>query len=298
MKKNGELKKGRKPKGGKIMVHIVETSNQVVPVTNIIIHLKCTLQDLIIYDFEHNQSDQLQYNPNSVSEVKVYNNNNNYASYDTEDIHVHPICTIQDLVYQQGNGSIEIEMTLDEKLKELKINLFKNKIPEKKSACFWCTYEHKYESCYLPKFEMDTTIFGYGSFCGPQCAAAYLMNENIDDSTKFERYHLLNQMYGKLYNYTDNIKPAPSPYYLLDRFMGNLTIDEYRKLLLSHTLIVIDKPMSRLLPELHEDNEEKNYTSSITNISNQVGMYKVKRQTDKSTAPSKKELLRDHFNLS
>jgi hypothetical protein len=44
------------------------------------------------------------------------------------------------------------------------------------------------------------------------------MKESIDDSVKFERYHLLNQTYSKIYNYTRNIKPAPNPYYLLDKF--------------------------------------------------------------------------------
>ena len=32
-------------------------------------------------------------------------------------------------------------------------------------------------------------------------------------------------------NYTKNIKPAPSPYYTLNKFFGNLSIQEYRKLL-------------------------------------------------------------------
>ena len=58
------------------------------------------------------------------------------------------------------------------------------------------------------------------------------MNEkNIDSSTRFERYHLLNFLYCKIYNYSKNIKPAPSPYYTLDKYYGNLSIQEYRKLL-------------------------------------------------------------------
>ena len=30
--------------------------------------------------------------------------------------------------------------------------------------------------------------------------------------------------------YNKNIKPAPSPYYTLSKFMGNLSINEYRSL--------------------------------------------------------------------
>ena len=44
----------------------------------------------------------------------------------------------------------------------------------------------------------------------------YLKKENIDKSTLWERYCLLNNIYGKIYGYSKNIKPAPSPYYTLD----------------------------------------------------------------------------------
>ena len=71
------------------------------------------------------------------------------------------------------------------KLKQLRVVLYKNACVENKSACFWCTYEFDNQPCYIPKYEMDGVMNGYGSFCRPECAAAFLMKENIDDSTKF-----------------------------------------------------------------------------------------------------------------
>ena len=53
----------------------------------------------------------------------------------------------------------------------------------------------------IPKYELENKYYVYGSFCSPQCAAAYLLNETIDTSTKFERYALLNNIYSKVYNY-------------------------------------------------------------------------------------------------
>jgi hypothetical protein len=202
------------------------------------------------------------------------------------------------------------------KLKKLKIMLFKNmSYMEKKSACFWCTYEFDNPECYIPKYEIDGTIHGYGCFCRPECAAAYLMKENIDDSSKFERYHLLNQIYSKVFDYTKNIKPAPSPYYMLDKFYGNMSIQEYRKLLKSqHLLFVIEKPLTRVLPELHEDNDE--FLSNIYGTSTisagatgpvstsliksqQTGIYKVRRQSDKvGTANTKTNLMKEHFGVT
>ena len=187
---------------------------------------------------------------------------------------------------------------IDIKLKKLKINLFKNNIGEKKSACFWCTYEYDNETCYIPKYTMEEHVHGYGSFCRPECAVAYLMKEDIDDSTKFERYHLLNQVYGKVFDFKRNIKPAPNPHYLLDKFYGTLSIQEYRKLLKSeHLLLVLEKPLTRLLPELHEDNDSVVAKSGDTSCK-RIGMYKVKRQMDKTQAPTKAHLLREHFGLS
>ena len=68
---------------------------------------------------------------------------------------------------------------------------------------------------------------------------------------------MLNNLYGKIYNYEKNIKPAPSPYYTLDKYYGNLTIEEYRKLLKNERLMmVVDKPLTKILPELFEENNE------------------------------------------
>jgi hypothetical protein len=180
---------------------------------------------------------------------------------------------------------------------KLKINLYKNNMSEKKSACFWCTYDYDSPTCYIPKYESDNGIFAYGSFCRPECAAAFLLKEGLDDSTKFERYHLLNQIYGKIYDYKKNIKPAPNPYYTLDKFYGNLSIQEYRKLLKTdHMLLTIDKPLTRTLPELHEETDEM--ILNVGSSKNSTGTYKVKRQSEKVSGPSKSNIMLTTFGIS
>ena len=190
---------------------------------------------------------------------------------------------------------------MSSKIKQLKIQLYKNSLnSEKKSACFWCTYDFDNCPCYIPKYEMDGTIYGYGSFCRPECAVAYLMKETIDDSTKFDRYHLLNQIYSKVYDCKKNIKPAPDPHYLLDKFYGNLNIQEYRRLLKTeHLLLVVDKPLTRILPELHEDTDDaftKIYGIKTTS-GNSSGVYKVKRQSEQPNGPSKASIVKTTFGI-
>jgi hypothetical protein len=188
------------------------------------------------------------------------------------------------------------------KLKQLKVNLYKNLMDEKKSACFWCTYDFDNQSCYIPRYENNGDICGYGSFCRPECAVAYLMKENIDDSTKFERYNLLNSVYSKIYEYKNNIKPAPNPHYLLDKFYGNLNIQEYRKLLNSERmLMIIDSPLTRILPELHEDTDDFTagiYGGSKGSATQAGGVYKVKRQSEKTQSVSKASIMKERFGMA
>jgi hypothetical protein len=83
------------------------------------------------------------------------------------------------------------------------------------------------------------------------------MEENIDSSIKFERYQLINYIYSKIYNYNKNIKPAPNPYYMLEKYYGNLSVQEFRSLLQNERLfLIVDKPLTRIMPELHEDNDD------------------------------------------
>ena len=179
------------------------------------------------------------------------------------------------------------------------MQLYKGNV-DKKSACFWCTYEFDNTPCYIPIQNNINDVSGYGCFCRPECAAAHLLKENIDDSTKFERYHMLNKLYGSIYNYEKSIKPAPTPYYLLDKFYGNLSIQEYRKLLKTeHMLVTLDKPFSKNLPELHEEND--NLVSDIYGCGNpnsqSLGMYKVKRESEKQKGPSKSTIIQNQFGL-
>jgi len=146
-------------------------------------------------------------------------------------------------------------MDINMKLNLLENDLHINTIQDNKSACFWCTYDFDNPTIYIPKFYLKNMYHVYGCFCSPECAVSYLLNEHIDTSIKFERYYLLNYLYCKIYNYLNNIKPAPNPHYMLNKFCGNMTIQEYRSLLKNERLfLILEKPITRILPELHEDN--------------------------------------------
>jgi len=291
-------KRGRKPKGGKIIEQkkiIIELNQK----PNIILHLNCKLRDIIIgelnysplvhnikdfdntitnYDYIKSNEDTLNDEHTSNNETMLNNEtilNNEYTSLNNEYTSLNNEHNNFDKkINTNTSEKLLYNKIISKKLEDLSKQLKTNNV-NKKGACFWCTYCFDNESIMIPKYEMKNTYYCYGNFCSPECACSYLMNENIESSQKFERYYLLNNIYSKIYNYEKNIKLAPSPYYTLDKFYGNLNIQEYRKLLKhERLLLIVEKPLSKLLPELYDENED--YILNNKSLNNKLYKINVK----------------------
>jgi len=312
-------KRGRKPKGGKIVQQLGDYNAPVPPKPNIILHLKCYLKDLeetnvlgdvnvSAYQFSSNKQDlgfdvlpstnDMELNEYVAPEglrTHIIEEEPN-AFHQEEQREMPMILPHNDIQTEVGPASImakKVEQKeLWKKLKILSHSLHMNNNTDKKSCCFWDTCEFDNPPVHIPKFCIKETYHVYGVFCSPECAVAHLMQENVDISVKFERYHLLNFLYGKIYNYDRNVKPAPDPHYLLSKYCGNLTIQEYRSLLRKERLyLVVDKPITRIMPELHEDNDEFILNNKIIQ-SNNIQMNK------KANKSSTKNVFPEHFGFS
>lgn len=289
-------KRGRKPKGGKIVQNIVTLNDKKEVRPNVILHLKCSLKDLGFNNKEGSNIEGFSFsNPTLTFDVVNDENNNLYDC-------VNEPTKIPDCNYNMelSDGDLESNKNKEydirdiwKKLKVLEHNLHINCSDNKKSACFWDTCEFDNPPIYIPKFFMNDTYHVYGCFCSPECAVAYLMEENIDSSVKFERYQLINHIYSKVYNYNKNIKPAPNPFYMLEKYYGNLTIQEYRSLLRNERLfLVVDKPLRRIMPELHEDNDDFIINNKII----PSNTYQIKKKIQKKQ--TKNNILNEHFGLA
>ena len=339
-------KRGRKPKGGKIVQHNPQLNVQKEEKTNIILHLKCSMKDIshnsilgnvaISNDVINNNNNIVNGNVNLCNNHLINNNVSNGNAVNNNASNNNLLINVEsyqfntsknelsyDIISNPNNICHEIngshhgvfnfaqestnahnnndQVDTDEsnyetkdiwrKLKILEHNLHINNISDKKSACFWCSYDFDNPPIYIPKHFIQESYHVYGCFCSPECAVAHLMEENIDSSMKFERYHLMNHIYSKIYDYKKNIKPAPNPYYMLERYYGNLTIQEYRSLLKSERLfLIVDKPLTRILPEFHEDNDEFIINSKIIPSNN----YQVKKRLQKKQQ-TKNNILNDKF---
>ena len=299
-------KRGRKPKGGKIIQQTVTNNNNKETKSNIILHLKCSSKELQINTMDSNVEsfnfttckNELTYELIDSNDIQVKQNNfiNETANnFNTNNSIINNYYD-EEIKYEKesyANKEYDIK-DVWKKLKILEHNLHINNISDKNSACFWCTYEFDNPPIYIPKHYIKESYNVYGCFCSPECATAYLMEENIDSSSKFERYYLLNNVYAKIYNYTKNIKPAPNPYYMLEKYYGNLNIQEYRALLRNERLfLVVDKPLTRILPELHEENDDFIINNKII----PSNTYQVKKKNQKKNQ-SKNNILNEKFGIS
>jgi len=94
-------------------------------------------------------------------------------------------------------------------------------------ACWWDAHPFRGRPCVIPlKIEEDIWHV-YGNFCCPECAAAYLFSERLDAHVQWERYALLNRLYGE--GRAEGVRLAPART-VLRLFGGVLDVTEYRAL--------------------------------------------------------------------
>jgi len=292
VEKPAPKKRGRKPKGGKIVVIDPMPPPPEIIKQNVILHLRCNLKD--IYEQTNNTDTPINDNELIPSSKSVGLNYHVISNLDGDPNENKMNAGNKSKSYNDDltDRDCGISRDISSKLKELQTLLHTNEISDQKSACFWCTYSFDNLPVYIPKYKLNNSYQVYGCFCSPECATSHLYSENIDTSVKFERYQLINYIYSKIYDYKQNIKPAPNPYYLLDKYFGNLSISEYRKLLRNDRLLmVIDKPLTRILPELHE--ESNNFMMSTQCDNTTSGIYKVKKKSVKPI--TKNSIVHENF---
>ena len=307
--------------------HFDQIEPTVVKPMNVILYLKCSIREIDAYIHDQKwKTDNLTYDPKIPYDFVPFETNESLRMNLIDPTHANsPIgggggrsdndmfnglgglpnpyvcakCEQKAMHTLGGSGSGGNNASLNEadtqKIKELKLTFYKNDVPDKKVDCFWCTCPYDNESFHVLQYGSDKTILAHGSFCSPECGVAYLFKHiPWDDSAKMESYQLMNHFYG---NITDignhNIKPAASPYYFLDKYYGNMTIQEFRRLSCSsNVMLCIDKPVTRVLPEIHEDHDRQ----FLEGVNTQTrGNYKVKKQSDKQNGPSRSAILRENF---
>ena len=80
---------------------------------------------------------------------------------------------------------------------------------------------------------------------------------------------------------------------MLNKYYGSLSIQEYRKLLKNERLLlIVDKPLIRALPELHDDTDD--YLLNYQGIPSSSAKYTLQKYNNNQT---KNDILNEQFNM-
>ena len=242
---NRKQKRGRKPRGGKIIDAPSEPDQLDDSAPPVILHLRCRLSDL---------EDNAQ---SACSSPLPFQDNRGFEL----------------LHDRSGDAVTNQSLTIDQKIARTADALEMDTLSDQSSACFWCTCPFNTRPVHIPCAKASVGIKGYGCFCSPECAVAFLYaDKSLDKSTIYERYSLINNIYVNSEMETKPIRAAPSPHYLLDKFYGNLSIEEFRKLSKSDKVVLVVKaPLTRSLPQLHV------HSSSLAAPSDSGRKYRLSR---------------------
>jgi hypothetical protein len=122
-------------------------------------------------------------------------------------------------------------------------------------ACFWDCHCFDHQPWGIPiKFEVQTGKFTlFGIFCSPNCALSYLLANESNTSSLWERVSLLNLLNYKVYENDENIIPAPEKM-CLKLFGGPLDINEFRALTIKNNKVfnINFPPCNIVAPVLEE----------------------------------------------
>ena len=336
-------KRGRKPRGSKIIEGCDKNDISNVAIPNVIVHFRCSITELgTALESSGEAVDQSQENPSDFSrfaEVKQSRGNNNettdnrksksssgsnstntaiapsdsaygakgatlgFASVDEVDkqeILLDVKEEDKDMWFPNGDprescgkgcagpaATASVDTTeINEKISEMEANFHNNNTNGKRSSCFWDTCPFDTPPFYIPKAIDTNDVRPYGCFCSLNCALAYLQSEDIDSSAKFERRQLMFNLYSKVVGDKTFVKPAPNPRYTLDKYYGNLSIQQWRSLLAGdRMLLIVDKPLTPELPQLHTETTDRFLTMGNTTTTDvaQYGKFKIRKVAPKQS---------------
>ena len=284
-------KRGRKPKKSKVYdIDLQEIIKNREKQDNLILHLKVNASSL---------------------EDKKIDNPEPFDPYDNETV-AHPCDIVENAEKKEGKSKKKMKEIVIEQNNKLMSKSLKDVLvpfqdfnktniwPKKTSiACYWCCHEFDTVPIPIPVKYENKKFRVYGCFCSYNCAAAYIF-----DSQKYDmwsQYSLLNFMYKKLHpkSKIDKIDISP-PRYILKKFGGFASIEEYREDLINEkSYNIVQPPMISLVPQVEENSYVWNGKKSVNKFLN-YGKEEEDNLILKRKEPiyKKKTTLMDYLNMN
>ena len=269
-KKENTKKKSKTNKSKKELIDEFDLQDIALSDVRIILHLPLSVLecDDKILNYQKNETFN---NDNSEQYPKPFYDETNYSSVENT-ILINPSTIKHDFQQQQqpkiDNTEYQLKKLNKKRKEELNekhitndkhspllidfIDAYKNNTwPEKTNIdCLWCCHSFTNRPVGIPIKKENDTYYMFGCFCSPNCAAAYNFDSKYQTNEIWERYSMLNMIYGSM---NEPIKIAP-PRLSLKKFGGKFTIDEFRETsedkYNDYELII--PPLRSIIPTLEE----------------------------------------------
>jgi hypothetical protein len=232
------------------------------------------------YDAKQLNQEPLPYDPKSNNENNLYEN-----IVKEDDKNEKETDKNEDTEYNIYNGNDYINKKVKTIL--VQFNDF-NKIQQWPNStdikCWWCCHNFDNSPCGIPiKIENDT-FHVYGCFCSFNCALSY--NFSSDTDKKWERAGLINLLFNKTFNNTDEVNYAPNRA-CLKEFGGYLSIEEFRNNTENINYNITYPPMLSIIPQIEEikvikeTNRENDFMEKLQLVSEKMKI-KNRKQNQKN----------------
>lgn len=161
--------------------------------------------------------------------------------------------------------------------------------------CWWCTYHFDHDAFSVPiSLAANKKYNTIGSFCTPECTAAYIFDKKCGGCDTWKQYEMLHRMVNKMHNGTEiRIKLAP-PRESLQRYGGPYNIETYRDILQDyrkHVRISMPpiNPVHKLIEEVAVDYTQTQHkflpidTSRVKKAENELCLKRKKKQASENS---------------
>ena len=203
------------------------------------------------------------------SEDKVVNDDNNNKIMDNYIIKLNPFSCENDIVEPFSLDTEKLEKSVNNKVSEI---------------CWNCC--HNFDSIVygIPMKYHNKVFYTYGDFCSLECCSRY----SIEHFNNYHEILSLINLYNNIINGSkdEKVNVAPNKL-LLNKFGGNLTIEDYRQNFKNKNIHDIKIPP--ILPIKHNID---NYESNNQNSKNNLKLYRKKPlQSEKKSITNSMNLL-------
>lgn len=259
-------KRGRKPKINKLS----NEPKEMEPLSNIILHLPINFNSI------NKENPEPFNNVNEFSEIKKNNNIKPVKNNDVTD-NLEKYIKEREEIYNQNNIIF---------LQYMEYNKKKEWPKSTNYDCLWDSHPFDNIPFGIPIKKENNTLYLFGNFCSPECAAAYCFNSN---DNVWERYSLLNEIYGD----KKPIRIANSKL-LLTKYGGIYNIDEFRLLNINNSKLykLCLPPVLSLIPTLEETTIDINDNLILNKLNlKKHSKFKLKRNKPVNSANSLENIM-------